>query len=76
MKETASSKGVKTIPAAKAAVLFDISILLPRRDRSRCPATMLATNRTDSVIGRIMFLDISIITIKFIRGAGVPCGVR
>lgn len=37
---------------------------------------MLATNRTDSVIGRIILLTISIITIKFISGVGVPMGVR
>lgn len=43
---------------------------------NRCPATMLADSRTDSVIGRMMFLVISIITMKFIRGEGVPVGRR
>jgi hypothetical protein len=37
---------------------------------------MLAANRTERVIGRIIFLIISIITIKGIRGAGVPKGTK
>lgn len=45
-----------------------------RRLNNKCPATMFAVNRTDSVMGRIMFLIISIITIKFIRAIGVPVG--
>lgn len=43
---------------------------------NKCPATMLADNRTDSVIGRMILLVNSIITIKFIRAAGVPDGRR
>jgi len=42
----------------------------------RCPATILAASRTDSVIGRIKFLTSSIITIKGIRTSGVPDGTR
>jgi len=41
---------------------------------NRCPATILAVKRTDSVIGRIMLLINSIITMKFISGVGVPVG--
>lgn len=37
---------------------------------------MFAASRTDKVIGRIMFLTISISTINGIRGAGVPKGTR
>jgi len=44
------------------------------RPINKCPAIMFADSRTDSVIGRMMFLVISIITIKFIRGVGVPVG--
>jgi len=40
----------------------------------RCPATMLAESRMDSVIGRIIFLTSSIRTIKFIKAMGVPVG--
>ena len=37
---------------------------------------MLAANRIDSVIGRITFLTVSIITIIGIKNAGVPKGTR
>jgi len=40
----------------------------------RCPAVILATNRTDSVIGRIKFLIISIKTIIGIKAVGDPIG--
>lgn len=43
---------------------------------SRCPATILAANRTDNVIGRITFLISSIMTIKGIRTYGVPIGTK
>lgn len=48
----------------------------PRRVKRRWPAIILAANRTDKVIGRIIFLTISINTINGIRGAGVPKGTR
>lgn len=37
---------------------------------------MLAAKRTDRVMGRIILLIISMITIKGIRGTGVPVGTR
>jgi len=37
---------------------------------------MFAVSRTHNVMGRIRFLVISIRTIKFISGVGVPCGTR
>jgi len=40
----------------------------------RWPATMLADNRIDKVMGRMMFLVSSISTMKFIRASGVPVG--
>jgi hypothetical protein len=43
---------------------------------NRCPATILAARRTDSVIGRIKFLTSSITTIKGIRTLGVPDGTK
>jgi len=46
-----------------------------RREINKCPATIFAESRTARVIGRIVFLTSSIITIKFIRGVGVPMGV-
>jgi len=55
----------------------------PRLDRafpskviSKCPAIRLAVNRTHRVIGRIMFLVSSIITINDINTTGVPCGSK
>lgn len=43
---------------------------------SRCPAIMFADSRIASVAGRMRFLTVSIITMKGIRGGGVPCGIR
>lgn len=43
---------------------------------SRWPAIRFAVSRTHRVIGRIRFLVISISTMKFISGMGVPCGSR
>lgn len=42
----------------------------------RCPAIILAASRTAKVPGRIIFLIVSIQTIKGIKIAGVPCGTR
>ena len=73
---TANSKTVRInlLGIAKINLEPFISIKSPRRLISRCPAIMLAVNRIDSVIGRIMLLTSSIITMKFIRGKGVPLG--
>jgi len=49
---------------------FDRSLI------NKCLATILADRRTERVIGRIKFLIISIVTIKFIRAIGVSIGVR
>lgn len=48
----------------------------PSNVKRRWPAIIFAAKRTDSVIGRIMFLIISIRTMKGIKGAGVPAGTR
>lgn len=47
-----------------------------RRVSRRCPAIILAASRTERVIGRIMLLMISMITMKGIRAAGVPMGTK
>lgn len=47
-----------------------------RRVNKRWPATILAANRTDSVIGRITFLTISIKTMNGINAGGVPMGTK
>jgi hypothetical protein len=57
-------------------VMFIVIKNLVSKDINKCPATMFAASRTDKVIGRIMILVNSINTMKFIKGTGVPCGVR
>jgi len=50
--------------------------VFPIRVNKRCPAIMLAVNRTAKVTGRIIFLIVSIQTIKGIKILGVPCGTK
>ena len=79
MQATAVSRMVR-IRGPRIPIMMDVtvkcSMALPRSDISRCPATRLAVNRTHRVTGRIRLLISSIITMKFIRGKGVPCGTR
>lgn len=56
-----------------------IFILGPRflkRVNSKCPAIILAVNRTVKVIGRMMFLIVSIQIMKGINKIGVLWGTR
>jgi hypothetical protein len=53
-----------------------LAVWLPSRVIKRCPAIILAANRTAKVPGRIMLLIVSITTIKGIRIPGVLCGTR
>ena len=48
----------------------------PSKVSNKCPATMFAANRIDNVIGRIIFLTVSIITITGIKNDGVPKGTK
>lgn len=48
----------------------------PKSDRSKWPAIMLAVSRIERVIGRIINLIDSIITMNGINNAGVPWGVK
>lgn len=50
--------------------------VLPRRVSKRWPAIILAANRIANVPGRIIFLTVSIRTIRGVRGPGVPAGTR
>jgi hypothetical protein len=43
---------------------------------NKCPAVILAANRTLNVIGRIKILKVSIKTINLIKTTGVPVGTR
>jgi len=79
MKETANSNKVKRskpLKIKKNLKKFKIDIGPLIRAIKRCPATILAANRTDRVIGRISLLTISIITIKGINATGVPRGTK
>lgn len=55
-------------------MIGDLKQKFPNSLISKCPATILADSRTESVIGRIKFLTNSIRTIKFINWRGVPEG--
>jgi len=48
----------------------------PNNVNNKWPATILAANRIDKVIGRIIFLTVSIITIIGIKNDGVPKGTK
>ena len=72
---TANSRMVSVSGIAIAVIEFMVVILIkafPNKVISKCPAIRLAVSRTHNVIGRIRFLDNSIITIKLIRAIGVP----
>jgi len=46
--------------------------VFPNKVNNKCPAIILADNRTAKVPGRITFLIVSIRTIKGIKTGGVP----
>jgi hypothetical protein len=79
IQATAPSRIVKIKGAGIAIIVLRDCIVIrafPSRDMRRWPAIKFAVSRTHRVIGRIRFLVISISTIKFINGMGVPCGRR
>lgn len=79
MHATADSRTIRRISAdisgASINQLVETS-WFPKSVKSRCPAIMLAARRTERVMGRIMLLMISMITIKGIRTGGVPEGTK
>lgn len=50
--------------------------VFPSKVNKRWPAIILAESRTAKVPGRIIFLIVSINTIKGIKTGGVPCGTK
>jgi len=50
--------------------------VFPNKVINKCPAIILAVSRTANVPGRIIFLIVSIQTIKGIKIPGVPWGIR
>ena len=70
MKETANSSIINNNKAANTKpIKFNLilAIGLLTKTISKCPATILAANRTDKVKGRITLLTSSIRTIKGMR---------
>jgi hypothetical protein len=55
---------------------FEVDACLPNKVISRCPAIILAANRTAKVPGRIILLIISISTMKGINIIGVLFGTK
>jgi len=77
MRDTAISSRDKIIRGALEIIilLVEVSAKFLNSNINRWPATMLAVSRTDRVIGRIMFLTISMINMKLISEKGVPIGI-
>lgn len=50
--------------------------VFPSKVNKRCPAIILAESRIAKVPGRIIFLIVSMQTIKGIKIVGVPCGTK
>lgn len=76
---TADSKINNSIcPRIKIEIkLTDINgPVFPNNVSSKCPAIIFAANRTARVIGRIMLLIVSIITINVMSAGGVPWGTK
>lgn len=73
--ETADSKVRRAVWTIIKILIKGIGIDLPVFPRSvinRCPAIILAVNRIARVKGRIIFLIVSMHTIKGINNPGVP----
>lgn len=79
MQATADSSTARSSGATDIKISIEVGRFvnkLPNSVIKRWPAIRLAVNRTQSVIGRIMFLANSINTMKFIKAFGVPCGTK
>lgn len=79
MRATADSKIVSIRGHVRdriAELKFMDKMKFPRRVMRRCPAMRFAVNRTHRVIGRIIVLVSSMITMNIISMGGVPCGRR
>lgn len=62
---------------SRLAIMYDNDgPVFPNNVNSRWPAIILAASRTANVPGRIIFLMVSIQTMKGIKTAGVPCGTK
>jgi len=75
---TAYSRQIKIIKMKEVEKKYIgiFSLISLKRESKRCPAIILAANRTDKVIGRIIFLVVSMNTIKTLNKRGVPLGIK
>ena len=79
MNATAISKIIRRIWVIIINGIIKVLIfgpIFPNKVISKWPAIILAANRTDNVIGRIIFLINSITTINGIKAGGVPWGTK
>lgn len=79
MQATADSKTVKVIGIGMHAIAARgviVMMAFPSNVIRRWPAIRFAVNRTHKVIGRMMLLTVSIITMNIIKAPGVPWGTR
>lgn len=79
MIATADSRIKRAIwPITKnpSKVMARLGPVLPKRVINKWPAIILAASRTANVPGRIIFLIVSIQTIKGIKTEGVPWGTK
>lgn len=75
---TAYSRDIKIIIIFLVGMykIGKFSLIPLNNEINRCPAIILAANRTDKVIGRIIFLVVSINTMKDESIIGVPLGTK
>lgn len=77
ISDTAISRIVKINRGIEEVIILfvDNSAKFLNNSINKCPATILAVSRTDKVIGRMIFLTISMMNMKLINGNGVPIGI-
>jgi len=69
-------RAIIIIISTVSIVVLILGAILLIRTISKCPAIMLAANRTARVPGRMMFLTVSMHTMNGIRAGGVPWGTK
>lgn len=74
--DSSTERAKETGVARMFGRILSLTIAFPSSVIRRCPAIRLAVSRTHRVIGRIIFLVSSIITMNDISTAGVPWGSK
>lgn len=70
------SKRICVINSNDTIIVDKDGPVFPNKVINKCPAIIFAANRTAKVPGRIIFLIVSIHTIKGISTGGVPWGTK